>query len=112
MLSYTHCCSGDDSLVMNMLQRRTSDNKVAVRKSALQALEALSRLRRNGVLEEVGTCRLECLVVSRHCLVICWQDVVAIHERCLDPALSVRKQAMISLTALTLENKQRQMIYR
>ena len=58
MLSYTHCCSGDDSLVMNMLQRRTSDNKVAVRKSALQALEALSRLRRNGVLEEVGTCSL------------------------------------------------------
>ena len=58
MLSYTHCCSGDDSLVMNMLQRRTSDNKVAVRKSALQALEALSRLRRNGVIEEVGTCSL------------------------------------------------------
>ena len=65
MLSYTHCCSGDDSLVMNMLQRRTSDNKVAVRKSALQALEALSRLRRNGVLEEVGTCSLS-LGVSRN----------------------------------------------
>ena len=42
-----------ESIVMSMLQRRTSDSKVAVRKSALLALEALTRLHRDGVKEEV-----------------------------------------------------------
>jgi len=31
------------------------------------------------------------------------QDVYVMYERCLDPALSVRKQALSSLTALTLD---------
>ena len=29
-----------------------------------------------------------------------FQDLDAIYQRCLDPALSVRKQALVSLTAL------------
>lgn len=71
-----------ESVIIAMLRRRTADNKVAVRKSAVQTLESLILLRR-GHLE--------------------WEDISVIHERCMDPALSVRKQAMISLTSLVQE---------
>lgn len=96
--------SDSESIVMGMLQRRTSDSKVAVRKAALHALEACTRLHRNGIKKEVRPVQHDSpsLLATLSSIV---QDAVAIYERCLDPALSVRKQAMISLTSLTLENK-------
>jgi condensin-2 complex subunit D3 len=66
-------------LIIPMVRRRTRDLKVGVRKVALQALEALIRLDMTNINRE---------------------DVLAIHERCMDPAVSVRKLAMVSLTSL------------
>ena len=71
-----------DSVILQMVRRRTTDEKVGVRKAALQALESLIRL--------------DTSITSK-------EDVDVVYERCLDPALSVRKQAIVSLTVLTVE---------
>ncbi|XP_045592017.2 condensin-2 complex subunit D3-L [Procambarus clarkii] len=65
--------------VVSMLRRRALDDKVTVRKSALQALENLMRLD-NEMLSDKN---LEVLL-----------------EHCRDPALLVRKQIITSLTTL------------
>ncbi|KAK3873393.1 hypothetical protein Pcinc_021594 [Petrolisthes cinctipes] len=67
------------SMVVAMLLRRAQDDKVTVRKSALQVVENLMRLD-NEMLSEKN---LEVLV-----------------EHCRDPALVMRKQMLTSLTAL------------
>ncbi|XP_020601243.1 condensin-2 complex subunit D3-like [Orbicella faveolata] len=66
----------------SIIRRRTCDEKVGVRKAALQALES------------VITLNLDSLEKA---------DVMTLHDRCMDPALSVRRQAMISLTSLLQE---------
>eukprot|EP00050_Salpingoeca_kvevrii_P019232 m.83884 g.83884 ORF g.83884 m.83884 type:complete len:1438 (-) comp8320_c0_seq1:218-4531(-) len=68
-----------DEGLLGTLQRRTADEKSLVRKSAIQALAASLVL----FPEDVSTHTLE-----------------ALHKRCLDPALSVRRQALVSLTQL------------
>ena len=45
---------GSGSVVMAMLRRRTSDNKVAVRKAAIPALEVLSNIREDSIDIEVS----------------------------------------------------------
>ncbi|XP_065903031.1 condensin-2 complex subunit D3-L-like isoform X3 [Dysidea avara] len=69
-------------LMLPMIRRRTSDDKVIVRKAAIQALEALVRLDLNHIRKE---------------------DVQIFHDHCMDPALSVRKQALTSLNSLTID---------
>ena len=52
-----HACvslDGSGSVVMTMLRRRTSDNKVAVRKAAILALEVLSNIREDSIDIEVS----------------------------------------------------------
>ncbi|XP_078330914.1 condensin-2 complex subunit D3-L-like isoform X1 [Crassostrea virginica] len=71
----------DEQGVLSMLRRRARDEKVQVRKAALQALECVVRF-------EAPDYRR--------------QDLDVLVERCRDPALSVRKQAMQSLTDLLL----------
>ncbi|CAH1786833.1 unnamed protein product, partial [Owenia fusiformis] len=78
----------DGQGVVSLLRRRATDEKVNVRKAALQALENIIKLD------------------GEHFNI---KDVKVLHERCQDPALSVRKQALISLTDVLLEmphNKQ------
>ncbi|KAK2566128.1 Condensin-2 complex subunit D3, partial [Acropora cervicornis] len=65
-----------------IIRQRTCDDKVGVRKAALEALESIIRLSLDSLQKA---------------------DVLTLHDRCMDPALSVRKQAMISLTALLQE---------
>ncbi|XP_033751450.1 LOW QUALITY PROTEIN: condensin-2 complex subunit D3-like [Pecten maximus] len=72
----------DDDGVMSMLRRRSRDEKVNVRKAALLAVENIIRFEAPDYRRQ----NLELLV-----------------ERCRDPALSARKQAMQSLTSLLLE---------
>ncbi|XP_031558321.1 condensin-2 complex subunit D3-like isoform X2 [Actinia tenebrosa] len=74
--------SNEIHTVGSMIRKRTCDEKVGVRKAALQALESVVHL------------DLSCLKKP---------DVMMLHDRCMDPALSVRKQAMVSLTALLQE---------
>ncbi|XP_062580228.1 condensin-2 complex subunit D3-L-like isoform X1 [Saccostrea cucullata] len=69
----------DEQGVLSMLRRRARDEKVNVRKAALQALECVIKF-------EAPDYRR--------------QDLDVLVERCRDPALSVRKQAMQSLTDL------------
>ncbi|CAI9738936.1 condensin-2 complex subunit D3-like [Octopus vulgaris] len=71
----------DNYGVLSMLKRRSSDEKVFVRKSALQAFESLVRLLQND----------------------CQMGVNILEERCRDPSLSVRKQAMQSLSSLLFD---------
>lgn len=78
-------------VILQMVRRRTTDEKVGVRKAALQALESLVRL-------DPAVTRKE--------------DVGAVYERCLDPALSVRKQAIVSLTVLMIERMNCSMLQR
>ncbi|KAL5006443.1 hypothetical protein ScPMuIL_015249 [Solemya velum] len=72
----------DDDGVISMLRRRAQDEKVNVRKSALQAIESFIRF-------EGASYRKE--------------DIEVLKERCRDPSLTVRKQAMQSLTDLLLD---------
>ncbi|GFR84018.1 condensin-2 complex subunit D3-like, partial [Elysia marginata] len=65
--------------VVSMIHRRVLDSKVVVRKCALQALESF-------ILFEAPNFRSE--------------DLGLLQERCADPALSVRKQAVQSLFEL------------
>ena len=71
-----------DLVILQMVRQRTTDEKVGVRKSAIQALESLMRLNPDVTRKE---------------------DVGVVYERCMDPALSVRKQAIVSLTVLLME---------
>ena len=80
-----------DLVILQMVRRRTTDEKVGVRKAALQALESLMRLNPDITRKE---------------------DVGVVYERCLDPALSVRKQAIVSLTMLTVERRDCSMLHR
>ena len=80
-----------DLVILQMVRRRTTDEKVGVRKAALQALESLMRLNPSVTRKE---------------------DVGVVYERCLDPALSVRKQAIVSLTMLTVERRDCSMLHR
>ena len=83
--------SSADLVILQMVRRRTTDEKVGVRKAALQALESLMRLSPDITRKE---------------------DVGMVYERCLDPALSVRKQAIVSLTMLTVERRDCSMLHR
>ena len=78
-------------VILQMVRRRATDGKVGVRKAALQALESLIRLNPDVTRKE---------------------DVGVVYERCLDPALSVRKQAIVSLTMLTVERMDCTMLHR
>ncbi|KAI8728590.1 condensin-2 complex subunit D3, partial [Biomphalaria glabrata] len=69
----------DTEGVISMFHRRMHDSKVIVRKCALQALEK--------VVELVAPCYRK-------------EDLQVLQERCADPALSVRKQAVQSLFEL------------
>ncbi|EDO46571.1 predicted protein, partial [Nematostella vectensis] len=64
------------------IRKRTCDEKVGVRKAALQALESVIHLD----------------LAHLH-----KPDLIMLHDRCMDPALSVRRQAMVSLTSLLQE---------
>ncbi|XP_033638776.1 condensin-2 complex subunit D3-like [Asterias rubens] len=70
--------------IICMLQKRARDEKVGVRKAALQALENILRL-------DGSTITIK--------------ELQVLHDACLDPALSVRKQAVASLTTLLGEKK-------
>ncbi|XP_063273815.1 condensin-2 complex subunit D3 isoform X2 [Prinia subflava] len=71
----------DGKEVMAMLRMRAGDEKTNVRKSALQVLVS----------------------VLRHGAVLCTaEDLCVLQERCRDPAVSVRKQALLSITELLL----------
>ncbi|XP_030849692.1 condensin-2 complex subunit D3 [Strongylocentrotus purpuratus] len=82
---------GDESAVgfvgssglLNCLKERICDDKVGVRKAALQALENIFKLQ---------------------CMNFDLQLLEILRERCRDTALSVRKQALDSLTSLLKES--------
>ncbi|XP_075822590.1 condensin-2 complex subunit D3 isoform X1 [Microtus pennsylvanicus] len=66
---------------MEMLRKRTKDEKINVRKSALQVL----------------------VNILKHCdISLMEEDLFILQEHCRDPALSVRKQALQSLTELVM----------
>lgn len=65
--------------LLSILARRANDTKSAVRKSALQALEAMTAFAWYNVGQE---------------------ELAALHQGCIDPATTVRKQALLSLTAI------------
>ncbi|XP_048580995.1 condensin-2 complex subunit D3 [Nematostella vectensis] len=71
-----------DCTVGSVIRKRTCDEKVGVRKAALQALESVIHLD----------------LAHLH-----KPDLIMLHDRCMDPALSVRRQAMVSLTSLLQE---------
>ncbi|XP_027044721.1 condensin-2 complex subunit D3-like [Pocillopora damicornis] len=73
-----------------IIRKRTRDEKVGVRKAALQALESVITLNLDS-LERV--------------------DVLTLHDCCMDPALSVRRQAMVSLTSLLQERPKCTMVH-
>lgn len=52
---------GVESLIIPMVRRRTKDMKVGVRKSALQALEAIIRLDLNSINKEVRKYEMSCV---------------------------------------------------
>ncbi|XP_070565322.1 condensin-2 complex subunit D3-L-like isoform X2 [Ptychodera flava] len=64
-----------------MLRKRAHDEKTGVRKSAIQAIESIIKLDMTNISKE---------------------DIQVIRAKCQDAALSVRKQAMVSLTELLL----------
>ncbi|XP_068707976.1 condensin-2 complex subunit D3-L-like isoform X1 [Montipora foliosa] len=76
--------------ISSIIRQRTCDEKVGVRKAALEALESVIRLSRDSLQKA---------------------DVLTLHDRCMDPALSVRKQAMLSLTALLQEKPDCTMVH-
>ncbi|XP_005058897.1 PREDICTED: condensin-2 complex subunit D3, partial [Ficedula albicollis] len=74
----------DGEEVMAMLRVRAGDEKTSVRKSAVQVFES----------------------VLRQGLVPCTeQDVGVLRDRCRDPAASVQKQALLSITKLLLSQQ-------
>ncbi|XP_028399882.1 condensin-2 complex subunit D3-like [Dendronephthya gigantea] len=89
-----HSSSGlavqEDFNVSEMIRRRVSDGKVLVRKAAIQVLESIIRMNSDA---------------------LCKQDLETLHDRTMDPALSVRKQAMVSMTALLTENPESELLH-
>ncbi|XP_031201242.1 condensin-2 complex subunit D3 isoform X2 [Mastomys coucha] len=67
---------------MTMLRKRTKDEKINVRKSALQVL----------------------VNILKHCNILGMEeeDLLILQDHCRDPAISVRKQALQSLTELVM----------
>lgn len=66
---------------MTMLRKRTKDEKINVRKSALQVL----------------------MSILKHCDILSMEeDLLILQDHCRDPAISVRKQALQSLTELVM----------
>lgn len=66
------------NVIIPMVRRRTSDEKVGVRKAAVQALEAIIRLDLDNICREVSlkhcppTCSCCCQSLTQHgCLVLC-----------------------------------------
>ncbi|XP_071500786.1 condensin-2 complex subunit D3-L-like [Diadema antillarum] len=82
--------AGSSSL-LSCLKQRVCDDKVGVRKAALQALE--------------NVFKLQCMTFDLQLLEI-------LRERCHDTALSVRKQALDSLTSLLKENPRDERVQR
>jgi condensin-2 complex subunit D3 len=70
----------DKDELLSLLRRRIIDDKCGVRKAAMQVLEILGKL--------------TCLEEADICLIV---------ERCVDSSVSIRKQAIASLTGLLLE---------
>ena len=50
LLWYTHA---DGEMVILMIKRRCTDDKVAVRKAAIQTITSLAKLRQKGIQEKV-----------------------------------------------------------
>ncbi|XP_053384703.1 condensin-2 complex subunit D3-like [Mercenaria mercenaria] len=73
----------DSEGVFSMLRRRARDEKVNVRKAALQALEAAVRFEMPNYTK---------------------QNIEVLKDHCRDPGLSVRKQALQSLTDLLIDS--------
>ncbi|KAL4224772.1 Condensin-2 complex subunit D3 [Mactra antiquata] len=73
----------DSEGVFSMLRRRTCDQKVNVRKVALQAVEAALRFEKPNFSP---------------------QNIEVLREHCRDPGLSARKQSLQSLTDLLIES--------
>ncbi|XP_032937707.1 condensin-2 complex subunit D3 [Catharus ustulatus] len=74
----------DGEEVMAMLRVRAGDQKTSVRKSALQVFESILKLGLMACTE---------------------QDVGVLRDRCRDPAVSVQKQALHSITELLLSQQ-------
>ncbi|KAJ7413416.1 Condensin-2 complex subunit D3 [Pitangus sulphuratus] len=74
----------EEKEVMAMLRKRAGDEKTNVRKSALQVLMSILK-------HEVTPCSAE--------------DLLPLQERCRDPAVSVRKQSLQSITELLLSQR-------
>ncbi|XP_077978206.1 condensin-2 complex subunit D3-L-like [Glandiceps talaboti] len=75
--------------ILSMLRRRANDEKTGVRKSAIQAMEHIICLDLTNINKDY---------------------MQTIRIRCQDTALSVRKQAMLSLTALLLAKPESDML--
>ena len=56
------------------------------------------------VWEKVYVCMYVCMYVRTYVSVyVLIQDVQIFHDHCMDPALSIRKQALSSLNSLTID---------
>uniref|UniRef100_A0A803TER8 Non-SMC condensin II complex subunit D3 n=1 Tax=Anolis carolinensis TaxID=28377 RepID=A0A803TER8_ANOCA len=75
--------------IMGMLRLRAGDEKINVRKSALQVLMSILKY-------QVTPCTTE--------------DLATLQDRCRDPAVSVRKQALQSITDLLLSQPENALI--
>uniref|UniRef100_H9G4I1 Condensin-2 complex subunit D3 n=1 Tax=Anolis carolinensis TaxID=28377 RepID=H9G4I1_ANOCA len=80
-------CNGKE--IMGMLRLRAGDEKINVRKSALQVLMSILKY-------QVTPCTTE--------------DLATLQDRCRDPAVSVRKQALQSITDLLLSQPENALI--
>ncbi|CAH6858928.1 Ncapd3 [Phodopus roborovskii] len=87
LISGVQSCSGTlrrysiERCFMAMLRKRTKDEKINVRKSALQVLVS----------------------ILKHCDILSLEkDLLILQDHCRDPAVSVRKQALQSLTELVM----------
>jgi hypothetical protein len=70
-----------ETTIIPMLKRRLADEKATVRKAALQVLEMIGRSSIDGVE-------------------LTKDDVGLLQERCWDPQVAIRKQAVVSLSEL------------
>lgn len=97
---------------MAMLRKRIKDEKTNVRKSALQVggfsalLQYALFLETNSfaVIISCHTCVFQVLVcILKHCDILNMEkDLSVLQDHCRDPAVSVRKQALQSLTELLM----------
>ncbi|XP_029412551.1 condensin-2 complex subunit D3 isoform X3 [Nannospalax galili] len=72
---------GSERCVIAMLRKRIRDEKINVRKSALQVLVS---------------------ILKHHDILDMQEDLLILQDHCRDPAVSVRKQALQSLTELVM----------